>query len=211
MNTLEFDSLRLEFGLHRVLSDVYMSCSTGKITGLLGRNGSGKSCLMQMVFGIWGEDKSVRVNKAALIDNYLKRKLIAYLPQQNLVPSFLTFAQALNLYEVNPEKIVEAFPELKECLIQKPAEVSGGLRGLFEVMMMLNTTHPFCILDEPFSGIMPVHIEKLKVLLNLEKSKKGFLITFTGIFAILLMIFMYSPMEKHIRLPARSNWWNLDI
>ena len=56
MNVLEFDSLYLEFGPKRVLSSIYMKCETGKITALLGRNGSGKSCLMKIVFGALDSD-----------------------------------------------------------------------------------------------------------------------------------------------------------
>ena len=43
-NILEIDSVLLEFGTHRVLQNVYLKCQTGNITGLLGRNGTGKSC-----------------------------------------------------------------------------------------------------------------------------------------------------------------------
>ena len=97
INTLEFDSLYLEFGFHRVLSSVYMSCATGQIVGLLGRNGSGKSCLMQVVFGTMGaESKSLRFNKIPLVENYLKKKVIAYLPQGHLLPPFISFKKALD-------------------------------------------------------------------------------------------------------------------
>lgn len=48
---LEVDSVILEFGNKRVLQDVYLKCETNHITGLLGRNGSGKSCLMNIMDG----------------------------------------------------------------------------------------------------------------------------------------------------------------
>lgn len=41
IHKLEADSISLEFGSRRILSDVYLKCETGKITGLLGRNGNG--------------------------------------------------------------------------------------------------------------------------------------------------------------------------
>jgi ABC-type multidrug transport system ATPase subunit len=178
MNTLELDSLYLEFGLHRVLSNVYMTCTTGQIVGLLGRNGSGKSCLMQVVFGtMTAESKSVRFNKIPLIEDYLKKQLIAYLPQSDLLPPFISFEKALALYGLDDEKIVDEFPELKECLKRESSEVSGGQRRLFEVLLVLYSKHPFCILDEPFSGLMPVHVEKLKAIFESEKSRKGIMIT----------------------------------
>lgn len=48
---------------------------------------------------------------------------------------------------------------------------------MFEVLIVLNSNHPFCILDEPFSGLMPIHIEKLKELLILKRQHKGIIIT----------------------------------
>jgi ABC-type multidrug transport system ATPase subunit len=161
-----------------VLSSVYMSCSTGKIVGLLGRNGSGKSCLMQVVFGTKkAETRSVRFNKSPLVENQLKRKVIAYLPQAELLPPFMTFEKALKLYDIDYQHFVDQFPELDECLKRKSSEVSGGQRRLFEVLLVLYSRHPFCILDEPFSGLMPVHVEKLKEIFRIEKQRKGIIIT----------------------------------
>ncbi len=48
---LEVDGVQLSFGLNQILSDVYFKCDTGKITGLLGRNGAGKTCLMNIIYG----------------------------------------------------------------------------------------------------------------------------------------------------------------
>ena len=45
-HSLEVDSIILEFGTKRVLQDVYIQNETGKIAGILGRNGSGKTCLL---------------------------------------------------------------------------------------------------------------------------------------------------------------------
>lgn len=178
MNTLEFDSLYLEFGMQRILSGIYMKCTTGQIVGLLGRNGSGKSCLMQIVFGTMiVESKSIRYNGTALVGSYLKKKIIAYLPQSQLLPNYVTFKEALKLYDIDEEKILTSFPEIADFLKRTGAEVSGGQRRLFEILIVLNANHSFCILDEPFSGLMPIHIEKLKELFVIEKQRKGIIIT----------------------------------
>ncbi len=175
---LEFDSIFLEFDLHRVLSSVAMKCQVGEVVGLLGRNGSGKSCLMKVVFGsMSAEHKSVRIDGKALAGNYLSKKQIAYLPQDSLIPTFLPIDKALSLFQVDKQKILQVFPHLENALTQKPAEFSGGSIRLIETLMILFSNRQFCILDEPFSGIMPVHIEVIKKVIQEQKQKKGIIIT----------------------------------
>jgi ABC-type lipopolysaccharide export system ATPase subunit len=178
MHTLEFDSLYLEFDLRNVLSSVYMKCQTGNVVGLLGRNGSGKSCLMKIVFGsMQAEHKSIRIDGRYYPGNTLKETRITYLPQENFIPSFLTLKQALDLYRISPQYLIHHFPEFEKFLHLKAAELSGGYRRLAEVLMILQTPSWFSILDEPFSGLMPVHIETLRGIINIEKQEKGIIIT----------------------------------
>ena len=51
MHRLDISNLRLEYGFKRILWDVFLCCETGKVVGLLGRNGSGKTCLMKAAYG----------------------------------------------------------------------------------------------------------------------------------------------------------------
>jgi ABC-type lipopolysaccharide export system ATPase subunit len=46
-----------------------------------------------------------------------------------------------------------------------------------EVLLVLNSSHPFCILDEPFSGLSPLQIEKLVLALRVARQDKGIIIT----------------------------------
>jgi ABC-type multidrug transport system ATPase subunit len=177
MNTLEFDSLYLEFGSQRILSGVHMVCRTGNIVGLLGRNGSGKSCLMKIVFGVLpAEFKSIRFNGTALTDNYLSRKLIGYLPQDDMIPSFITLKDAVNLFGVD-RHLEKIYPMWKDVRERRSGELSGGQKRLLEVLMILYAPHPFCILDEPFSGLAPVQIELLAEEMRRVKTSKGIIIT----------------------------------
>jgi ABC-type multidrug transport system ATPase subunit len=178
MNTLEFDSLYLEFGMHRVLSSVHIKCTTGRIVGLLGRNGSGKSCLMRVVLGTMrAESKSVRFNNKTLLGNYMKERIIAYLPQSDLLPPFITFASALKLYGIENKKMEDQFPEAADFIKRNPSEVSGGQKRFFEALLVIYSPSPFCILDEPFSGLMPLRVEHLMKIIQEEKKNKGFIIT----------------------------------
>ena len=90
-NLLEVDSVILEFDSKRVLQNVYLKSETGKVTGLLGRNGAGKSCLMKIMFGeLIPNDKSIRINGNALVTSDRSPKDLRYLPQKRFVPNSLT-------------------------------------------------------------------------------------------------------------------------
>src|SRR5699024_11277247 len=59
----------------------------------------------------------------------------------------------------------------------KMKDLSGGQRRLIEVYMITKSQTDFVLLDEPFSHIMPLHVEKMIQILQEEKKEKGFLIT----------------------------------
>ncbi|MBS1680762.1 MAG: ATP-binding cassette domain-containing protein [Bacteroidetes bacterium] len=175
---LEFDSVSLNFGLRTILSSVSMNCATGEVVGLLGRNGSGKSCLMKIVFGCMNaEFKSVRINKSALYGNYLSKKQIGYLPQETMIPSYLTIRTAIKFFRLQPDQIIERLPFVKNWLDLKPYQCSGGSLRLLETMIIVLADQPFCFLDEPFSGLMPTNIEIVKDLIVAEKNRKGIIIS----------------------------------
>lgn len=159
MSRLEFDSIEVSFDGRRILNSVYMACDTGRITGLLGRNGCGKSTLMKVVFGALPlEQKSVRVDGRSLGVNYLASQVIAYLPQSDLIPSYLSIHKAFSLFGVDESEIVGVLPEVYPMMDLKPAELSGGYRRILEMFLILRSKASFCFLDEPFTGLTPVYI-----------------------------------------------------
>lgn len=177
-STLEFDSIQLEFGLHKVLSSVAMKCETGEVIGLLGRNGSGKSSLMKIVFGsMSSEFRSVRINKIPVIGSAFHQRQISYLPQEALIPSYLSIRKAITYFGIEEENVCDLFHPAKEVLNLKPNQCSGGTLRIIETLLILLSPAPFCILDEPFSGVMPVHIETIKEIIEKQKQRKGIIIT----------------------------------
>jgi ABC-type lipopolysaccharide export system ATPase subunit len=177
-NQLVFDSFYLEFGLNRVLQDVYMECSQGEVVGLLGRNGSGKSCLMQIVFGSRkAYQQSVRINGAYLLNSNIRKGLIHYLPQESFIPKSFTVKMALSHYQIPIDELLVAFPHFTNLMNLKIAELAGGDIRLLEIMLILKQKGLFCILDEPFSNLMPLHIEKIMELITASKLDKGIIVT----------------------------------
>lgn len=178
INILEIDSVLLEFGSKRILKDVYLKSETGKVTGVLGRNGTGKSCLMKILFGeLIPSDKSIRINGKALITSNRSPKDLRYLPQKRFVPNSLTIERIFNDFKLDFADLIYNFPELEKFYKSKLINLSGGERRIIEIYTILVSQTKFSMLDEPFSQVMPIHIDSIKKLILREKENKGIIIT----------------------------------
>ena len=175
---LEADGIQVAFDGRKILTDIYLRLQTGQIAGLLGRNGSGKSTLLQTVFGARTvADASVRVNGRRAVPAYQQPGLLNYLPQAPLLPGHLSLRQAAGWLGVDLEAATARFPELRPQFGQRPAELSGGTLRLVQVLLLLHADVAFSLFDEPFTGVMPVHIETLAEEMLLAKQRKGLLIS----------------------------------
>jgi len=178
MHKLEIDNIYLEFDLRRILSDVYIKCETGKITGLLGRNGEGKSCLMNIINGsLEPQSKSIRFDSVFTPFPFKKPGLLLYLPQFNFIPGHLTLRRIFKDFDIPFEEFENRFPDIGFNYTVPINQLSGGQRRIVEIMVIVKSKTQFVLLDEPFSHIMPLHIEKIKELLTEEKKHKGILVT----------------------------------
>lgn len=177
-NVLEIDSVILDFGLKRVLQSVYLKSETGKITGLLGRNGSGKSCLMKIMIGeLIPNDKSIRINGHHLATTYRSPKDLRFLPQTEFIPRSLTVKRVFSDFELNFDDFVAYFSEFEKFYQSKLKHLSTGERRIIEIYTILVSQSKFCMLDEPFSQVMPIHVDTIKKLIVREKQHKGIIIT----------------------------------
>lgn len=175
---LEADSIWLEYGGRKILQNIYVRLETGAITGLLGRNGAGKSCLMQVMFGSRSaENRSVRLNGQYLKKAYPHSGLVAYLPQKHFVPAGMTVRQAFSLYAASFESLELFFPDILPTTSQTFGRLSGGQRRLWETLLILASPCRFVLLDEPFSNLSPVLVERLRAFLLSVKTEKGILLS----------------------------------
>ena len=175
---LEADGIRIAFGGREVLGSIYMRVQTGQIVGLLGRNGSGKSVLLQTIFGARAvADASVRVNGRRVMPAFRQSGLLNYLPQEPLLPPALSLAQAARMLRVNLEKATASFPDLRQYFGGHLGELSGGSGRLLQALLLLHQPTAFSLFDEPFSGVMPVHVETLAEEMQRFKTRKGLLLT----------------------------------
>lgn len=178
IHKLEVDSVLLEYGGRRILSDVYLKSETGRITGLLGRNGNGKTSLMNIIFGsLTPTSKSVRFNGDNIQAAYKEAELVLYLPQYHFIPGKLTLKRIFSDFNLVYDTFESSYPEFRNKYNNRIDQLSGGQRRFIEVYVILKSPSKFVMLDEPFSQLSPLLIEALKTLIIEQKEIKGLLLT----------------------------------
>jgi ABC-type lipopolysaccharide export system ATPase subunit len=177
-HTLEVDSVILEFGDKRVLQDVYLKCETGKVTGLLGRNGTGKSCLMNIIYGkLSPTNKSIRLDGKVVLSGFSKPEYFRYLTQFHFLPKSLSIKRIFQDFKLDLSEFANYFPTIEKYYKTPLRKLSGGERRIIEIYTILVADTKFCMLDEPFSQVMPVHVDTIKSIINQERQNKGIIIT----------------------------------
>lgn len=174
---LEVDSVQLQINGRNILSDIYLKCQTGRITGLLGRNGEGKSCLMNVIFGALKCERSVRIDRVAHNNALMSRNQIFYLPQFNFIPKSLSPRRIFRDFELDLAPFLEKFPEFIRHIPHSINHLSGGECRLLEFYIILKSKSKFVLLDEPFTHLNPLQIEKAVQLILEQKTIKGILIS----------------------------------
>lgn len=200
-HTLEADGILLEIGTRRILSDIYFKCETGKITGVLGRNGQGKTCLMNIVYGRLNPlSKSIRFDNISVPYAFKRPDLLTYLPQFNFIPASLSLKRIFSDFDLEYKTFENMFPEFKAKYNSSIRSLSGGDRRLVEVYVIIKSRSKFSMLDEPFSHLMPLQIEKVIALLQNEKQTKGFFITdhlYQHVFGLCDSLFVLAEGKLH--------------
>ncbi|SEE06420.1 ABC-type multidrug transport system, ATPase component [Tenacibaculum sp. MAR_2010_89] len=179
MNYLHVDSITKSFKTKIILNNLFISCKTGDIIGLLGRNGSGKSTLLKVIFGIEKANfKFQKVNDIIIQKQSKTYRWINYLPQDNFLPNNYKIKTLINFF-CDQENITDLYQNnfIKPFLNSKTQELSGGEKRIIEILMILNTKSKFVLLDEPFNGVSPISIEGIKEMIQKKAKSKGIILT----------------------------------
>ena len=174
---LVVDSVVVRFGQKTVLSGGYITSQTGMVTGLLGRNGTGKSCMFRALMGGLKVEYVVVHIDGEPVDREKIGLRIKYLPQDRMIPDGMTLKRAFELYGVDFWEFVLHFPQYSRFCNTRRWEMSGGEARLAEVYLVLMCEGEFCILDEPFSQISPNHIETVQQMIRDKSREKGIIVT----------------------------------
>ncbi|NJK95827.1 MAG: ATP-binding cassette domain-containing protein [Bacteroidales bacterium] len=177
---LEVDSVIHSFGNNQILADIWLKCETGDVIGILGRNGTGKSTLLKIIFGtLRAYNSGIRINGVKYDCPYKHKGLVAYLPQHRFLPKHTSLRRIVNRFvpdRTSQEEILNN-EHLRQHLSKNPGELSGGELRYFELLLLLNSGAQFLLLDEPFSGLEPIYRERVKELILNNKHNHGFIIT----------------------------------
>ncbi|QJD97643.1 ATP-binding cassette domain-containing protein [Mucilaginibacter robiniae] len=175
---LKVDSVQLAYHGRKILQDVYLDCKPGEVTGLLGRNGCGKSSLLKIIFGTLTPDfKHISIDDQVTPKGYIQSK-IAYLPQHNYLPRYIMIQQAAQML-VDPKAWNEfaAHKIYQQYSRKLSRELSGGELRKLETLLILYSKADYILLDEPFTHISPVQAEEIKQIIRSRAAYKGIIVT----------------------------------
>ena len=165
-----------------ILHDVCLEVPEGKITAVLGRNGTGKTTLLKTLMGLTDRmDGQIRLDAIDLGAQPTFRRAragIAYVPQgREIIPDFSirenilmgSFARADGKREI-PPLVAELFPYLMNNLDRNGGVLSGGQQQQLAIARALAANPKIILLDEPNEGIQPSIVEEIeKIIIRLNR------------------------------------------
>ena len=178
-NVLEVDSIQKQYQGKNIISDLYIKCETADIIGILGRNGSGKSTFLKILFGIIAADfKFIRIDGLSKSKTEDLLNEISYLPQDNFIPNLFSVEKAIRL-SITKDKWTEFYEDEMIQIIRnkKIKHLSSGQLRYLEIKLILNKETKFVLLDEPYNGLSPIMIEKVNTLIIENSKTRGIIIT----------------------------------
>ena len=175
---IEIKGIKKSFGKLEVLKELDLTINKGKITAVLGPNGSGKTTMIKSILGLVLPDGgTLKFHGKSIQKQWEYRKEIGYLPQIARFPENLKVTEIINLIqEVREmkgdfEPLVEHFG-LESFMHKRLRQLSGGTRQKVNIVLTFMFDCPVYVLDEPTTGLDPIALIRLKDLV-MEENKKG--------------------------------------
>jgi len=171
---LTLEKLSAGYGEAQVLREVSLSIPAGRSLALLGRNGMGKTTLLNTIVGVTryrggrilldGRDiTSLRPDQRAHAG-------IGWVPQERNIFKSLTVEENLTaIARPGPwtvEKVYDMFPRLKERRENMGNQLSGGEQQMLAIGRALILNPRIMLLDEPLEGLAPILVEELLAALQ---------------------------------------------
>ena len=181
---IQIDNLSKSFRKQTVLHNINIAFEKGKIHGIIGKNGSGKTVLLKCICGLIYPDGSVRVFGKTI------GKDVDFAPNTGIIietPFFLPYKSGINtLYDLSQIKKVVGKPEIVWAMNQvgldpenrKPVgKYSLGMRQRLGIAQAIMESPELLILDEPMNGLDKQSAEDMRqLLITLRKEGKTILL-----------------------------------
>lgn len=186
---IEVKGVTKKFKNVSILEDVNVNFESGKIYGLIGRNGSGKSVFLKLLCGFYTPNKGTILYDGIDItnNNIFPPNTRALIEKPNFLPD-LTGMENLKLLasiqnNINDEKIIETLEllGLEDEKDKKYRNYSLGTKQKFGIAQALMENPDVIILDEPLNGIENKTAQKIRKILQSEKKKGKLIIIATHI------------------------------
>jgi branched-chain amino acid transport system ATP-binding protein len=166
---LAIENLRAGYGEAIVLPNMSLRMPEGQVLAVLGRNGTGKTTLMNSIVGVtkrFGGNITLGGRDiTAMRPDERARAGIGWVPQERNIFRSLTVEENMTaVAQPGPwtvEKIYEMFPRLKERRSNFGNQLSGGEQQMLAIGRALTLNPKVLLLDEPTEGLAPIIVEEL--------------------------------------------------
>jgi branched-chain amino acid transport system ATP-binding protein len=178
---LRIEQLSAGYGEAVVLNDISLALGEGRTLALLGRNGTGKTTLINTLAGATRlHGGTITLGGVALhkLAPHLRAAVgIGWVPQERNIFKSLTVHENLTAVERsgkwNAQRVYEMFPRLAERKGNLGTQLSGGEQQMLAVGRALVVNPKLLLLDEPLEGLAPIIVEELLRAINRITSEEG--------------------------------------
>lgn len=159
MLLLEASHLTKKFGPNYALNDVNLTLDCGKIIGLLGPNGSGKTTFIKMITGLLKPTSGI-VRIGAEQPGILTKQHISYLPDQTIFPKWMKVTDLFSYYQdffadFEKAKAKEMLQRLSITENMRLRQMSKGTLEKVQLVLAMSRNANLYCLDEPIGGVDP--------------------------------------------------------
>ena len=159
MELLKCINLNKSYGDKKVLKDINLTIPRGKIIGLLGKNGTGKSTLIKLINDLLTPTSgTVLVNGKEI--GVESKKIIAYLPERTYLDKTMTVDKVIKYFSefydnFDSDKARKLLKDLDLDTTQKLSKMSKGMQEKVQLVLVMSRKADLYILDEPLGGVDP--------------------------------------------------------
>ena len=173
---LEIKNVHKKYLSHSVLEGVGFSIPRGKIVGLLGPNGCGKTTILKLISGLLQLDEGeIRIN--GICPGQQTKSMISYLPERSYLNDWMKISDILNLFsdfyaDFDRKRAEQMLTDLKISKEEKLKTMSKGTKEKVQLILVMSRRASLYLLDEPIGGVDPATREYIlhTILKNFDEN-----------------------------------------